>query len=88
MLRYLGAFSPYLIWMICLEDSIVRFFTKVALSLMFSPVLTVAQGLPSLTPEQWTRDLRYLANEIRTEHPQRQAAAADPGKKILSQAGS
>ena len=47
---------------------IVRFFAKLVLPLMFSPVFAVAQAIPSLTAEQWTKDLHHFAHEIRTEH--------------------
>jgi hypothetical protein len=46
----------------------VRFFTKLALFLMFPSTLTLAQGLPTLTPAQWTQDVRHFAHEIRTKH--------------------
>ena len=46
----------------------MRFFSKLALSLMFSSVFTAAQGFPSLTSEQWIQELHYFTNEIRGEH--------------------
>ena len=47
----------------------VRLFTVLAYSLAISTsVSTAAQGIPSLTGDQWTQDLRYLAKEIRTKH--------------------
>jgi hypothetical protein len=60
--------SYILMWAIGPQDCIVRFVTRLALALMFPSLLTVAQALPSLTPEQWSQDLRFFANEIRTEH--------------------
>ena len=46
----------------------MRFFAKLALSIMFSSAFTVAQAIPSLTPEQWIQDLHHFADQIRTEH--------------------
>jgi hypothetical protein len=53
---------------ICPRNCIVRLFAKLALSLMFSSGFTVAQAIPSLTPEQWIQDLHHFADEIRTKH--------------------
>ena len=46
----------------------MRFFAKLALSIMFSSAFTAAQAIPSLTPEQWIQDLRHFADQIRAEH--------------------
>jgi hypothetical protein len=46
----------------------VRFFAKFVLLLMFSPAFAVAQAIPSLTPEQWIKDLHHFVDQIRTEH--------------------
>jgi hypothetical protein len=46
----------------------MQFGTKIASLLIFSCVVTSAQIIPSLTPEQWKQDLRHFAEEIRTKH--------------------
>jgi hypothetical protein len=46
----------------------MRIFTAVALFSLISSTFTIAQEIPSLTPEQWTQDVERFANEIKTKH--------------------
>jgi hypothetical protein len=42
--------------------------TALASLLIFASAFAFAQEIPSLTPEQWSQDLRYFAKEIETKH--------------------
>jgi hypothetical protein len=46
----------------------MRLLRPLAFLLIFSSGFASAQAIPSLTPGEWTRDLRFFATEIETKH--------------------